>query len=246
VEETRGPALIINDGSLAGLVACWAEGVVRPAANRKPGAAQTAPMAWFPMDDRPARERRREAIGRQVELCSLAGFSERMVMRFDVPLHAAVHEGAARGGKQSAKLFSAAVEAISLGMSRVIWPIHAGAARDVDIDALADVCDRALLVGQLVGLDAPRSADSAALRIETPYADLTDAQVMDLALDMDVPLHAAWWCLNEDPQPCGQCAACMRWREALAAVDPVGQLDIQVLAAAPARSESPIGPLKHA
>ena len=127
-------------------------------------------------------------------------------------------------------LLSAAIEAASLGLSRVIWPIHAGAAREVDTDALADVCDRALLIGQLVGLDTARAAGVTSIHIETPYADLTDAQLMDLALDMDAPLHACWWCLNDGPAACTQCAGCMRWREALAAVDPAARLDIEVLA----------------
>jgi hypothetical protein len=119
----------------------------------------------------------------------------------------------------------------------------------VNTDTLADVCDRALLAGQLVGLDVARlgSAGDGApmakgLRIETPYADLTDAQLMDLALDMDVPLHACWWCLNEDAKPCAHCSGCMRWREALAAVDPAGRLDIQVLATSPGHM---VSPLKH-
>src|SRR6185369_239691 len=73
-----GPALIINTGAVPGLIACWSEGVVRPATMRR-GAAPSgdrpiAPIAWFPSDDRPARERRKAAVSRQVELCSLAGF----------------------------------------------------------------------------------------------------------------------------------------------------------------------------
>lgn len=91
------------------------------------------------------------------------------------------------------------------------------------------------MVGQLVGIDIARVGDAGAsgVRIETPYADLTDAELMDLALDMDVPLNACWWCLNEDSEVCGQCSGCMRWREALLAVDPAGRLDIRVLAAGP-------------
>lgn len=207
----------------------------------------TVPVAWFPPDDRPARSRRRAAVERQVELCSLSGFSERVVMRFESPAHAGVHETIASGARDTAMLLSAAIEAASLGLSRVIWPIHAGAAKEISIDALADICDRALLIGQLVGLDIVRAAGdgNGSLRIETPYADLTDAQLMDLALDMDVPLSAAWWCMNEDARPCGQCAGCMRWREALVAVDPAGRLDIQVLATTSA-DLSPIGPLKQA
>ncbi len=248
---TPGPALIINAGTLPGLLACWSEGVVRPASvHRAPQAGTdvpSAPIAWFPPDERPARARRKYAVERQVELCSLAGFSERVVMRFDPPAHAGVHETIASGAKETAMLLSAAIEAASLGLSRVLWPIHAGAAREVSVDTLADICDRALLIGQLVGLDVVRASgeQQVGLRIETPYADLIDAMLMDLALDMDVPLSAAWWCMNEDARACGQCAGCMRWREALVAVDPTGRLDIHVLATSPT-DLAPIGPLKQA
>jgi hypothetical protein len=252
-----GPPLIINSGLLPGMLACWAEGVVRPTSSRRGHAATpsngdggggggaNAPIAWFPPDDRPARECRRSAVTRQVELCSLAGFSERVVMRFEPPAHAGVQEAISSGARDTAMLLSAAIEAASLGLSRVVWPIHAGAAREISVDALADICDRALLVGQLVGLDVMRAdAGGGSIRIETPYADLTDAQLMDLALDMDAPLSAAWWCMNENDRLCGHCAGCMRWREALAEVDRAGRLDIQVLTTTPA-DVSPIGPLKQ-
>jgi hypothetical protein len=243
-----GPALIINTGTLPGLVASWAEGVVRAGTvAAKPAPTDTRCMVWFPHDDRPARARRRDAVIRQVDLCSLAGMSERNTLRFDCPTQnaatpnaAALPEHIGSGAKTTAMLLSAAIEAASFGFSRVIWPVHAGAAKDINTDNLADICDRALLAGQLIGLDLARAGNSAAntplvrgVRIETPYADLTDAELMDLALDMDVPLHACWWCLNEDERPCAHCSGCMRWREALVAVDPAGRLDIQVLAAAP-------------
>ncbi len=236
VDSFRTTPLIINNGTLPGLVACWSAGVVRPAAT-KPGGGSgggVGPVAWFPLDDKPARERRRAAVARQVELCALTGMSDKATVRFDLPAHSNLHQAIAAGARTDAMLLSATIEAAALGLSRVIWPVHLGGTREVDTDALADVCDRALLIAQLAGLDRSRlGASGGTIRIETPYADLTDAQLMDLALDMDTPLHAAWWCMNDDDRACGQCAGCMRWREALVQVDPAGRLDIQVLATAP-------------
>lgn len=187
-------------------------------------------MAYFPVDDRPARTLRRDAVTRHVELCRLAGMSERQMVRCDAPAAgiAGLSEGLVTGAKQSAMLISAVLEATTLGLSRVVWPIHAGASQDIDITQLADICDRAMLVAQLIGLDSTRTTDRA-ISIQTPYADLNDAQMMELALDMDVPVHNAWWCLNEQPSACGHCSACMRWHEALRTVDPAGILDIHVL-----------------
>ncbi|MBY0310971.1 MAG: 7-cyano-7-deazaguanine synthase [Phycisphaerales bacterium] len=222
------PALIIHHGSIPGLVAAWAEGVVRTSGKASDDLQRS--MAYFPNDDRPARTLRRDAVQRHVELCRLAGVSERQMVRCDAPAAgiAGLSETLVTGAKQSAMLISAVLEAATLGLSRVVWPIHAGASQEIDIAQLADICDRAMLVSQLIGLDTMRSSERS-MAIQTPYADLNDAQLMELALDMDVPLQNAWWCLNEQPTPCGHCSSCMRWREALRAVDPASTLDIHVL-----------------
>lgn len=229
--DHSGPALIINQGSIPGLVASWAEGVVR---TRRAGAEDALPMAYFPSDDRPARPSRHEAVRRHVELCNLGGMSERQMVRCDAPAAgiAGLTEALVTGSKQSAMLISSVLEATTLGLNRVVWPIHAGAAEEIDVAQLADVCDRAMLVSQLIGIDAARTSDRGIV-IETPYADLNDAQMVELALDMDVPIQQAWWCLNEQPAACGHCSSCMRWREALRQVDPAHTLDLQVLIEAP-------------
>jgi 7-cyano-7-deazaguanine synthase in queuosine biosynthesis len=46
--------------------------------------------------------------------------------------------------------------------------------------------------------------------------------VLDLALDMDVPLAASWWCDREQDGACGSCGSCARWRAAQEQVDPQG------------------------
>ncbi len=229
--DRLGSSLVIHHGSIPGLVACWAEGVMRA---RGAPEDRKLPMAYFPGDDRPARVPRRQAVARHVEMCRLAGVSERQMIRCDSPVAgiAGLGEHIVAGARQSSMLMSAVLEAITLGLDRVVWPIHAGAAAEVDLANLADICDRALLVGQLIGLDMQRLGDQT-IAIETPYADLNDSQLLELALDMDVPVQSAWWCLNEQPGPCGHCSACMRWREAFRTVDPAGTLDVAVLTGGP-------------
>src|SRR5205807_2680217 len=100
---------------------------------------------------------RRDAARGQVDLCTLSGLSERQLIRFEAPSppsppHAHLPEGLACAAKATAMLLGAAVEAAALGIGRVIWPVHAGTTDAVDIEALADVCDRALLIGQLLAL----------------------------------------------------------------------------------------------
>jgi 7-cyano-7-deazaguanine synthase in queuosine biosynthesis len=237
---TEGATLIINDGRPGGLIACWAEGVVRPRAARTGGVEPPGPVAWFGGDERPALERRREAVRRQAEVCRLSAVSERVAVRFETaqaaPGTPPLGETMTAGARTTAMLMSAAVEAVALRCERVLWPVHAGGARapgEIDVNTLADITDRAMFVANLIGLDAAGPGHGPRpLTIETPYADLTDAQLMDLALDMDAPLGACWSCLNDAERACGTCSQCMRWREALKAVDPAGTLDLDVLVGA--------------
>jgi len=52
--------------------------------------------------------------------------------------------------------------------------------------------NQALLVSQLVSL-ADANPGSPVVRVRTPYADLTDRQIADLVLDMDLPVWTCWW-----------------------------------------------------
>lgn len=208
------PALVINDGRLAGLVATWGE--ARSASGR--ATAESVSVLWIPEDDRPQRERRVAAVRRQAELCHLGEPVERALVSF-----APGRPGTALGmlsedlitsSRLTVMLASACLEAAARGLDRVVWPIHVGGAdgSQMNLDELTDVCDRALLVSQLVSLDLPRTGGRMGVRILTPYVDFTDAQMMDLALDMDAPLGACWWCLNDQAEPCGQCGQCLRWQ----------------------------------
>jgi len=60
------------------------------------------------------------------------------------------------------------------------------------VDALARELDRALLVSRLVTLDASEHGASV-FEVQAPLMDLTDAQVAEMALDLDVPIWRTWW-----------------------------------------------------
>lgn len=231
------PPLIIADGGLAGLVACWSAHLARTDTN-DPGALSVADAGaiWMPNDALPAQARRQRCLAKQAQM---SGFNK---------VHTS--HGALTATDQSAPLhdtamlLSACHLAMTLGLRRIVWPVSFAGLGEPDLAWLADVTDRALLVSQLASIDMPRvlthdapqqRASSPArsqgafgdIRIETPYVDLDDAQLMDLALDMDVPLGAAWWCEQDVPEParaCGFCPSCLRCRAALAEVDPQGLL----------------------
>lgn len=60
------------------------------------------------------------------------------------------------------------------------------------VDALARELDRALLVSRLVTLDAGEHGVGV-FEVQSPLMDLSDRQVAEMALDLDVPIWRAWW-----------------------------------------------------
>lgn len=106
-----------------------------------------------------------------------------------------------RGPSESHLLLAAVADAAREGCSHVVWPVlctngtdHGlrAADSDVDVDAVARVIDRALLVTRLASLDLDEQG-SLSPEVRAPYADLTDHQAAELAMDMDLPVHLCWW-----------------------------------------------------
>jgi len=100
------------------------------------------------------------------------------------------------GPARTATLLHALHEAARLGSCSVVWPIWQGRLSDggvASLDAVATEMDRAELATRLGGLDLSGDAGAGGLYIETPYADLDDASIADLAVDLDVPVETAWW-----------------------------------------------------
>jgi 7-cyano-7-deazaguanine synthase in queuosine biosynthesis len=225
-----GPVVILADGTLGALVCAMRESAART--SMRSGGTSHRGILWMPADDRPARARRLHAVKRQADLAGFTLQTERQLLTADSAVArtltaAGVAEPSITGARTTVNLLSALAEARAIGASQVIWPAHAGADRhgELDIDTLTLITDRALLVSQLAALDS----SDAPIRIQTPLAELTDDRLVDLALDLDAPLNAAWWCLNEQPDPCNQCSQCLRWREALAKVDPAQAMKLEAL-----------------
>jgi hypothetical protein len=105
--------------------------------------------------------------------------------------------------------------AASLGYERVLWPASGALGDHIDLDRVASIADRGLLVGRLVALDA-REHGVPSIRVETPYADFTDRQVADLTCDMELPIDLCWfWQVEGDAQAERERR---RWESALGAV----------------------------
>lgn len=151
------------------------------------------------------------------------------------------------GEWQSHLLTAAAYEAARRGCDRIVWPVSLGPGNDAkaDLVQLALSLDRALLVSRLVGLDQALVGE---LRVEVlaPYADLSDRQIADLVLDMDLPVWTCWWwgerSSTDHAHPARRAAA--RWLPVLEAVgwtpraESPGRTPAAPVVTIPRRSES--------
>jgi hypothetical protein len=165
--------LILSDGGLPSLVAT--------AAAASAGTAVVCPLLWERAESPTSRF---AAVMRQAELAGLKALP---------PLHAEPWAGASGAGvNETLALIHAAYIGAGTGNASVLWPMHAGPGKEPDLDRVALTIDRALLVTRLAAMDAPEHG-CPSIRVETPYADFTDGQLAELALDLDAPVHACWW-----------------------------------------------------
>jgi 7-cyano-7-deazaguanine synthase len=104
---------------------------------------------------------------------------------------------------QQMQILAAAADlAGQLKLPTLLWPAQVGG----DFESLASISEIVGLVGQ--GL----SLQKQVLRIDTPLAELTDQQLLEVGYQMNPPWKLSWSCETAGPQPCGSCAACMRRR----------------------------------
>ena len=184
--RSAGRALVIADGSIAGLtaLAIASEETVR---RENVGHAQP-PAVWLPAgghDDAAADRAVRAQAGAYGAV--YVGFG---------PATGGESGGETGGGlAESAMLIAAGGLAIANGCRRVIWAVQGGGDgpdAPAPVETIARSLDRALLAGRLVSLEA-EDAGLPEVVIETPLVDLTDAQLAELAMDLSAPVETCWW-----------------------------------------------------
>lgn len=180
--------LVMSDGGLASLIGAWCAAEAASLADHGERAALW-PAIWDRVEDDEAK-RRRHAARAQAEAARL----DIAAKPLNPPSEAAL------GERRSILLIAASGVARRFGCDRVLWPVQAAGTDDSDpsedsarLAAIGDCVDRALLVTRLGELDeaGPSGADSPI--VEAPYADLTDRQLAELALDLGVPVETCWW-----------------------------------------------------
>lgn len=177
--------LILLDGDLASLVAlaCASDEAVSIGSGRTPGPCAAV---WLPNLFGESQRDRSSACDRQTAL-----YNAKRLTRSEVDDAFVVPQNRPA---QTPMLFAAIAHAEALSAQRVIWPAHPGRPEDeaaIDLGLASSIIDRALLVEQLARLDNQHG--SAGISIETPHADLTDRQLVELAADLAVPVKTLWW-----------------------------------------------------
>jgi len=160
-------SLIIGDGDLPTLVAC---GIEARRASESGGGGALLVL-------RGLSGPRAEAGTRMAELLGLEAIGAPGTI------------GEPPDGPESTALLLGALDvARGFGARRVVWPIQLGGADPgAAVERIARAVDRALLVGRLAALD------DDAMEVEAPLVDLSDAQLAQLAFDLEVPVEACWW-----------------------------------------------------
>lgn len=211
--DRTGRTLIIVDGGLEGLLACMAASEAWT--GRDTADDRDRPAVWVPHVSGPSADVRHQAAERQADLAGLAilaSGSERL--------------DTSAGRQLTQVLVDATYAGAEHGFQAVLWPVHGGlkgTGEGIDLEEVTRCVDRALLVSRLVSLDAP-DLGSEAIRIETPYADFSDRQIAELAIDLDLPVETCWWWPSGETQTASEARAEQeRWLDVLQAAGWVQQ-----------------------
>jgi hypothetical protein len=167
-------------------------------------------VLWHPQVAAPNAPALERAVERQAAVLGVADLVVRPAPDADEPRELIDGVGTAT----TAMVLEAARRAFSVGARRLVWPVHCG----VDHDAIARVMERVQLITHLIELDI----EGEPLHIETPFVDLTDRQIGEIALHADAPVSTAWYCDYDRPEPCGGCDRCLRWRPVADSATPPG------------------------
>lgn len=169
--------IVLSDGGLTSLLACAhaAEAVGITTSEKQPA-------AMMPFRCGTDQSRLKAAL-LQAELLGLE--------RLD-PAPSLAPPAQSFGEEESRELLNAVYAAARHSAVSVVWPIQCSRGDQPDLDWIARAADRAVLVSRLVSLDVNEHGVPG-IRIETPYIDMNDDQIAELAAELDLPLRACWW-----------------------------------------------------
>lgn len=195
--DTNGRVLILSDGGMPALIAAMhaREAVTLSATGKTPeqiGAMLRDRVLMMPFGLRAeskllqSRAVTQQASTLGIGLLGVGTGTDDIKPLLTVAAHADEDE------HEGIELLAVLLLAARLQCSRVVWPVHAGGHESIDLDRLSQIADRGLVASKYAGLCSSAST-AVGLHVDTPFADLTDRQLADLAIDIDAPIDACWW-----------------------------------------------------
>lgn len=196
---TQDQCVILSDGGVESLLACAMASEQQQLAGLANAAQSNAsvllPAWWEWMQEIDLMISAVDpAIMRQASVYGLTVHPEQSVYPPDD--HRLLSESS-MSAIQSRMLLEAAQIAMKLGIRKVIWPIRlvrpeSSQSIDEMVDKIGRTIDRATLASRLASLDTDHTT-AVDVVIETPFVDLSNEQVADLAGDMAIPIETCWW-----------------------------------------------------
>lgn len=99
------------------------------------------------------------------------------------------------------RLLAAIAQASLLQAARVVDPCQYNG----DFDAITRASEQIILAQHLARLENPDAPS-----IDTPLAEMTDRQLVELGVHLGVAWEMAWSCDLDGASPCGDCTGCRR------------------------------------
>ncbi len=184
--------IILADGGLAGLVAMMHAREHAAMGHGPVPAVAACPLTLLEANDAEG-QLRAAAVQAQCAALGVALLPAFAPSTPSPPIHvqpALAATTPAPAHQRAALLLAIAQAACYAGATRVVWVAQTTEGESIDLDALSLTVDLALAISRVVTLCA---SSAQGLSIETPYVDVTDAQLADLALELDAPVHTCWW-----------------------------------------------------
>ncbi|MGB0766321.1 MAG: 7-cyano-7-deazaguanine synthase [Phycisphaeraceae bacterium] len=157
-------------------------------------------------DGREARPTRRHFLRKQALAMNITRVTELSIPHLFGHGYGRAPDGGPLGMLTRPQLLLAALtEAKHQQAEAVVWPVSVGG----DPNLGAQATEQAVLCEHL----AQSEADQVP-RIETPLAEMTDQQIIELGGQLGVDWSLAWSCARPGDTPCQACAGCRRRSQA--------------------------------
>ena len=195
--ERKSHLVVLNNGGVRSLVACTLLISDEPAPR----------LTLVHIDDgRDARLTRRSFMRKQAQALGITRMTELAIPHLFGHGYGRAPDGGPLGQLTRPQLLLAAIaEARYQQAEAVVWPISVNG----DATQGAAATEQAVLCEHLAQNEAESSP-----RIETPLAEMTDQQVIELGGQLGCDWSLAWSCSRPGETPCQACGACRRRSQA--------------------------------